>query len=332
VNNNNTSPPAPAGNTQLGAPYSNAVANQTNQKIPLTSSAGIIYNTCVPNGSYTNTAAGESGTVAYTVGAYVHSPTLQVDGNLGDWVGVDSTYTSGTFSNAGNGEATDTWAPATPPALGTDNGANGAQGFFTYDATNAYFALSYCKASSGAFGTAATACGAGTVNTPPVASTWLGVYIGSNPGSAANGAFKDLPLLDGIGGVARAIAPAAGVKWAFQWQTTSGSGTAAAFNWNGSAWVANANIIVTAAYSSGVNTVEFSVPLSQIGSPTTLTAAATLVSNVTSAASTELFRFPGDPNHVTTGFGSNPGYVDFFDDTLATCGYPNLFAVTTSLP
>ena len=154
VNSNNTSPPLPAGNTQLGAPYSNLAANQTKPTIALTSSAGIIYNTCVPNGSYTNTAAGESGTVAYTVGAYVHSPTLQVDGNLGDWLGVDSALTAGQTFSSQNGEATDTWAPG---AVGTDNGANGAQAFFTYDATNAYFALSYCKASSGAFG-AAAAC------------------------------------------------------------------------------------------------------------------------------------------------------------------------------
>ncbi|MGD0526558.1 MAG: hypothetical protein ABSE49_15525, partial [Polyangiaceae bacterium] len=329
---NSVANPIGPNGTQFGAPYSNAAGNQTKPSIPLTSSAGIQYATCVPNGSYTNTGAGESGTVAYTVGAYVHSPTLQVDGNLGDWVGVDSVYTAGTFSNQ-NGEATNTWVPGAP---GTSNGAAGPQGFFTYDATNAYFGLSYCQASSGAFGAAATACGAGAPNTPPVSSTWLAVYIGSNPGSAANGAFKDLPLMDGLNAVARAIAPAAGVKWAFQWQTTAGSGTAAAFNWNGSAWVANAGIVVTAAYSSGLNTVEFSVPLAQLGgtAPTTLTAAGSLVSAVTSGNSTELFRYPGDANHVTLGniTGQTAGYVDFFDDTLATCGYPNLFAVTTSLP
>jgi hypothetical protein len=317
-----------SGTGQGGAPYATLTGGvAANFPIALTSSTPIKWATCIPGEGFFTGGAGETGSQSYTVSPYAHP--ITVDGNLSEWKAV---LTDGAAPFAPNvpasadGEGVQTWNPG----AGASNGQLGSWGFYTHDATNLYIGLAYCQTATGVFG-ARVACAAGAGgNTPPVGTTYAAFYIGANPGAGATGAIKDLPIFGGTININRNVSAQLGIGWAFQWQSTNGAAPGT-FNWNGStvAWAPNAPpnpaFPVTVGYDATFNTAEFSIPLTALGTPnpTNLTVFGTVVANIGSTNTNELFRFPGQAGQVEGGGGA--GYTEVFNDNLLACTFPNWF-------
>ncbi len=228
----------------------------TSASIPLNQSTTIQALGCLTSAGITfnNSAA----TLPVTFSPYP-PPTITVDGSVADWTANEAVTTTA-----------------------------GGTGYFTYNATTLYFAL------SGGYTTAGT--------------TYVGIYIGN--GSATGAASTGLPALGSA-----PISPTAGIRYAFQWPT-DGSAAPVAYTWNAgtASWGAGA-FTPTVGNTAGTATAEFSIPLSSLPAITsTVTALGSVVSGVP-AAPVPVYTFPGAP--------IGGAYADWYDDVFGSCLDPN---------
>jgi hypothetical protein len=228
--------------------------------------------------------AGFSGTTSsqtYTFTPYTHTIS-PIDGTVGNFSVADEQV--GAFSCSAGACS-----------------AAAQHGWITYDATNIYVGVDSVPAS------------------PPMTAGqlppwYVALYFGSG---GAGGATEDLPTLAGTANIQRSITAGANIQYALKWNTAGG--TPVWYTWVSGAWTPATLPTGVAVGASVANTVEFSIPIAAVGSPTTLYSFGAVLSNVQGASSYEQFRWPGTTNVAT----SNTTYDEFFDDTLASCLFPN---------
>ena len=229
----------------------------TSASIPLNQSTTIQALGCLTSAGITfnNSAA----TLPVTFTPYA-PPTITVDGAVTEWTAGESVVTTS--------------------GMGT--------GYFTYNATSLYFAL------SGGY--------------TPSGQTYVGVYIGN--GSATGAASSGLMALG-----SPPISPNAGIRYAFQWPT-DGSAAPVAYAWNaGTASWAAASFTPAVGNTAGTATAEFSIPLSSLpGITSTVTVLGSVVSGVPAAPALQ-YTFPGAP--------MGGAYADWYDDVFGSCLNPN---------
>ena len=187
---------------------------------------------------------------------------IKVDGSLAEW--DQNTWGTGTQSD--NDDTNVVYVDEFQQDVHDDLAADG---MFTYDASNLYFAFAP-KTTAGATNTTDMCCNAsgstcqfGTCY--PTAASTLAIYIGN--GVAGGAATTDLPLFHpGLREATRALPAGAGIQYAFTWQT----GTSAA----PTAWVWTAGSVgswgpgtfaVNVGYNASTGNVEFGVAQAALG-------------------------------------------------------------------
>jgi len=273
------------------------------QTLSLTTNATINWGTCAFG------LEQRSGTQPFQTGAYTH--TIQVNGNTSEW---------NKAAEAANIAYMNEWPDSN---AGRNNGGScisgAGYGLFTYDGTSLYvggtignaFTNNCCNYNGGCQGGACLGA----------ANTWVVGYIGDFNGTT--GATSELPQFepDTYEG-ARSISLAAGIKYAFAWNT-SGT-TVNTYQWTGTSWAA-ATFTVLPAFDPTTNEFELGIPFAGVG----ITAGVSNVSFFGVAiadqgvaqqvgdGTNELFRFP-------YAFDGNfPQYDLFYQDSLSSCIVPN---------
>jgi hypothetical protein len=245
--------------------------------IPLSGNIRTI--TCSPASPRVYTGASQS--FNYNLPGYRHTnggtPAIVVDGSLSDWT-------------TGN--------PGENLAMGSNNACNVDQSYFTYDANNLYFGLTYNDA------------GASTTN-------YVAVYIGNGAqtGGAPNG-----PL--SMGGSNSALPTDQGIQYMFQWQTSPGTAAPTVQVWNASGASAvwsNATGVTVNYHAGAGNVVEFSIPINQLPllgtSLSTISVIESVVSGVGGSNPTPVEYTDPECDEV---FG-NAGFLDAY----SSCQSPN---------
>ncbi len=186
---------------------------------------------------------------------------INVDGALGEW-------DQSTWGTATQTDNDDTNVVYTDEYQHTVHDDLAADGMFTYDASNLYFAFAP-KTSAGSTNTTGMCCNASGATCQlgtcyPAAASTLAIYIGTG---VTGGATTDLPLLDpGLREATRALPAAAGIRYAFTWQT--GSSTApAAWVWTPGtpgSW-GPGTFTTKVGYNASTGNVEFGVAQSALG-------------------------------------------------------------------
>jgi hypothetical protein len=303
-----------AGNGTGGPPGTtvtcfNANANGLNSAtIPVTTTTTINMSTC--SFGLDTTSASQ----VYQTGAYTH--TIKVDGDIGEW-----TQTAEAAGMRYDIEDDHGFCSA-PPA--------NAFGLFTYDNANLYFGGSIGGNLSGACCNYNGGCqhGACVGN----AGTWIVGYVGNNSGA---GASFDLSAVEPnrINDSPRPIDPAAGIQYAFAYNTSGTPATVTTYVWSASpaGWSAvSPQPTISAAMDLTTNTFEFGIPFSAVGvtSASTVTFFATGIADVGIAqtlgdGSNTLFSFPGTTNQCGTNGCLWWNYVEYYEANLGSCLTPN---------
>ena len=229
---------------------------------------------------------GASQSFAYNLPGYKHTnggaPAIVVDGSVADWT-APANYAAGEDI----------------PMSDSGGNTNQDKGYFTYDNTNLYFAVSMNDFT-------------------PNSTRYVAVYIGN--GNSTGGA-PNTPASMG----AFPLPTDQGITYMFQWQSNPGTTAPVAQVWNApgnsAIWSAVPAVTVAHGFSVANNTVEFSIPISQLPllgtSLSTITVIESVVSGVGGTPATDEW------TDLPSTSGTDPALFEGFRDAYGSCQLPN---------